>query len=44
MTCILIFKVTGCLTVEVKGKTNEVMKQNYVLLVVWHDFSICTNR
>ena len=26
------------------GKTNEVMRQNYVLLMVWHDFNICMNR
>ena len=26
------------------GKKNKVMRQSYVLLVVWHDFNICTNR
>ena len=26
------------------GKTNKVVKQNYVLLVVRHDFNICINR
>ena len=26
------------------GKTNELMGQSCVLLVVWHDFNICMNR
>ena len=26
------------------GKTNKVMKQNYVLFVMRHDFTICMNR
>ena len=26
------------------GKTNKVMKRNYVLLVVRHDFIICMKR
>ena len=26
------------------GKTDEVMRQSYMLLVVRHDFSICMNK
>ena len=26
------------------GKTNKVMKRNYMLLVFQHDFNICMNR
>ena len=25
-------------------KKNKVMRQSYVLLVIWHDFNICMNR